>query len=136
MPPSLYLFDTNTVSAVMADHPKVKAKLKLQPGKICTCAIVRGEIRYGLERLPVGKRRTDLQAKANLVFATLPIEPVTEAAGDRYATIRRSLELKGHNFSDNDLWIAATALVLGAVLVSNDQAFTRVPGLSVEDWTT
>jgi len=134
MPP-VYLFDTNTVSAVMADHPKVKARLSHQAGQVDTCAIVRGEIRYGLERLPTGKRRANLETKANAVFATLPIEPVTPAAADIYGTIRRSLELKGHTLSDNDLWIAATALSLGAVLVSNDQAFCHVPGLSVEDWT-
>ena len=134
--PSLYLFDTNTVSAVMADHPKVKARLGLQPGRVITCAIVRGEVRYGLERLPAGKRRTNLETKARTVFATLPIEPITEAAADIYGTIRRSIELKGHNLSDNDLWIAAAALSVGAVLVSNDQGFKRVPGLTVEDWTT
>src|SRR5438270_6582767 len=102
MPP-LYLLDTNTVSAVMADDPKVKAKLALQPNVI-TCPIVRGEIRYGLERLPLGKRRTNLEQKANKVFATLPIEPITSAAGDIYGRIRRSLEMQGFNLSDNDLW--------------------------------
>jgi tRNA(fMet)-specific endonuclease VapC len=131
----IYLLDTNTVSAVMADHPKVKARLALQPGQVATCAIVRGEIRYGLERLPAGKRRANLESKASTVFAALPIEPVTSATADIYGTIRRSLELKGQNYSDNDLWIAATALSLGAVLVSNDQAFCHVPGLVVEDWT-
>ena len=44
MPP-LFLLDTNMVSAVMADHPRVKAKLLLQPGRLVTCAIVREEIR-------------------------------------------------------------------------------------------
>ncbi len=134
--PSLYLLDTNTVSCVMADHLKVKARLALQPGQVVTCAIVRGEIRYGLERLPIGKRRTNLEAKASAVSATLPIEPIVAAAADIYGTIRRGLELQGHNLSDNDLWIAAAALSLGAILVSNDQAFRHVPGLSVEDWTT
>jgi tRNA(fMet)-specific endonuclease VapC len=133
---SVYLLDTNTVSAVMADHTKVKARLSLQPGRIVTCAIVRGEIRYGLERLPSGKRRTDLEAKARAVFATLVVEPVTQSAGDACGTIRRSVELKGHNLNDNDLWIAATALSLGAIVVSNDQAFSHIPGLVVEDWTT
>lgn len=131
----VYLLDTNTVSAVMADHPKVKARLSQQPGRIVTCAIVRGEIRYGLERLPAGKRRADLEAKAHTVFAALAVEPVTQFAGDTYGTIRRSVELKGYNLSDNDLWIAATALSLGAIVVSNDQAFGHVPGLVVEDWT-
>jgi predicted nucleic acid-binding protein len=80
--PALYLFDTNTVSAVMADHSKVKARLAQKPGKIVTCAIVRGEICYGLERLPAGKRRTNLENKAKAVFATLSIEPVSIAAAD------------------------------------------------------
>jgi predicted nucleic acid-binding protein len=37
---------------------------------------------------------------------------------------------------ENDLWIAATARALGAVLVSRDADFARVDGLSTEDWTT
>jgi tRNA(fMet)-specific endonuclease VapC len=135
MPP-IYLFDTNTVSAVMADNPKVKARLAMQPTQVVTCAIVRGEIRYGLERLPVGKRRANLEAKAITVLATLPMEPITEAAADIYGTIRRGLELRGPNVSDNDHWIAAAALSLGAALVSNDQIFTNVPGLVTEDWTS
>jgi tRNA(fMet)-specific endonuclease VapC len=118
----------------MADDAKVKARLSAGPD-IVTCAIVRGEIRYGLERLPIGKRRTNLENKAKLVFAALPIEPITAAAADIYATIRFSLEQQGHNLSDNDLWIAAAALALGAVLVSSDQAFRHIPGLKVEDWT-
>ena len=133
--PSLYLLDTNAVSAVMADHAKVKARLALRLGPIVTCAIVRGEIKYGLERLPLGKRRANLEAKAAVVFAALPVEPITSAAGDIYGTIRRSLELKGQNSGDNDLWIAAAALSLGATLVSNDQGFSHIPGLIVEDWT-
>ena len=85
---------------------------------------------------PPGKRRANLEAKAALVFASLPVESVTQAAGDIYGTIRRSLELKGQNIDDNDLWIAASAMSLGATLVSNDQVFTHVPGLVVEDWTS
>lgn len=133
--PALFLFDTNTVSAIMAEHPQVKARLVAQPGRLATSAIVRGEIRYGLERLPVGKRRADLETKANVILAALAIEPITAAAADIYGTLRRTLELQGRNLSDNDLWIAAAALTLGAVLVTNDQAFRHVPGLAVEDWT-
>jgi tRNA(fMet)-specific endonuclease VapC len=130
----LHLLDTNTVSALMADHPKIKARLSQQP-TVVTSAVVLGEVRYGLERLPAGKRRSDLESKANQVFAAMPIEPVTPTAGDLYGRIRRQLEMQGLSLSDNDLWIAATALSLGAILVSNDQAFTNVPGLTAEDWT-
>jgi predicted nucleic acid-binding protein len=36
----------------------------------------------------------------------------------------------------NDLWIAATSIDLGAVLVTRDADFSRVAGLVIEDWTT
>jgi tRNA(fMet)-specific endonuclease VapC len=34
-----------------------------------------------------------------------------------------------------DLLIGAHALSIDAVLVTNDRAFTQLPGLTVEDWT-
>src|SRR5262245_16245636 len=116
---------------------KGQARLLAQPSaRLITCAIVRGEIRFGLDRLPPGKRRSDLEVKAGAVFATLPIESVTSASADVYGAIRANLEMQGRILSDNDLWIAATALSLNAVLVSSDQVFRNVPGLTVEDWTT
>ncbi len=132
---AVYVLDTNIVSAVMADHPKVRARLATATGRIATAAVVRGEIRYGLERLPAGKRRTDLEAKAAIVFAALPIEPVTAAAGDVYGKTRCTVEQFGYNLNDNDLWIAATTLSLGAILVTNNQDFSHIPGLRIEDWT-
>ena len=36
---------------------------------------------------------------------------------------------------ENDLWIAATALALGATLVTRDSDFSGTPGLVIEDWT-
>jgi tRNA(fMet)-specific endonuclease VapC len=134
MMPSAYLLDTNTVSAGMADNAKVKVRLSAVPNSV-TCTIVVGEVRYGIERLPAGKRRTNLEAKAIHVFAALPVEPIAPAAGSEYGRIRWALEKQGFNLGDNDLWIAATALSLGATLVTNDHAFRRVPGLTVEDWT-
>ena len=39
------------------------------------------------------------------------------------------------SLDENDLWIAATALSVGAVLVTMDSDFRRVDGLRMEDWT-
>lgn len=33
------------------------------------------------------------------------------------------------------MWIAATTLTLGSLLVTRDQIFTRISGLHVEDWS-
>ena len=131
----VYLFDTNAVSDAMMNHPKIKAKMAGQPGQLITSVIVSGEIGYGLERLPAGKRRNDLKSKAVRVLAALPSEPVTLPTANLYATVRRAVELQGLTMDDNDLWIAATALNRGAVLVSRDKGFAQVPGLQVEDWT-
>jgi len=133
--PAVYLLDTNAISDLMMDQPKMKAKVASQPGRLITSVVACGEIRYGLERLPPGKRRDDLKTKADLVLAAVPCEPVPAAAADIYATTRYAVEGKGLAIDDNDLWIAATTVAIGAVLVSRDQDFTQIPGLPLEDWT-
>ena len=45
--------------------------------------------------------------------------------------IERSLAATGSRLGENDNWIAATARVWGLRLVTRDEAFRRVPGLSV-----
>jgi len=130
-----YLFDTNAISDLMAEHPGMKTRVAGHQGRLVTSVIVQGEIYYGLERLSVGKRRSDLTVKALLLFAALPAEPVAEPAGLLYARIRQDVEAKGLAMDDNDLWIAASAMFLDAVLVTRDKDFTHVAGLSTEDWT-
>ncbi len=129
------LLDTNAVSDLMRDHAQVKARVAAQTAPLLTSVIVRGEIRYGLERLPPGKKRSDLEARAQAILAALPCEPITVPVSETYGRTKSALDAGGVNLGDNDLWIAATALTLGAVLVTRDHIFTRVPGLQVEDWT-
>jgi tRNA(fMet)-specific endonuclease VapC len=93
------------------------------------------KIRHGLNRLPVGNKRTKLEHNANLAFAALTIQPMTLKIAEQYGQLKASLEAQGLNVGDNDLWIAATALVSGEILVTRDQIFKRIPGLVVEDWS-
>ena len=132
-----YLLDTNAFSALMERHPRMVAHVTsaAETHRIITCPIVRGEIRYGLERMPAGRRRLHLEQTAANLFPQIPCEPVTEAAGDVYARIKRDAERRGTPLDENDLWIAATALSLRAVLVTADSHFQRVRGLTTEDWT-
>jgi tRNA(fMet)-specific endonuclease VapC len=133
----VYLLDTNAFSDLMREHPKLDARLAalLPTDRVVICAVVRGEVRYGLARLAAGKRRNELTAKAELLFASLPCEPIPESAGDCYAQTKLAREKLGLTLDENDLWIAATACALGAVLVSRDTDFARIDGLSIEDWT-
>jgi predicted nucleic acid-binding protein len=129
------LLDTNAVSDLMRDHPKVKARVISYPDPVLTSVVVVGEIRYGLSRLPPGKKRNDLEARAQSILAPFRIEPVTEPIADAYGHLKASLEGQGLIHDDNDLWIAATALSHGNLVVTRDHVFTRVPGLQVEDWS-
>jgi predicted nucleic acid-binding protein len=133
----LFLLDTNAFSDLMREHPQLDARLAaLTPGdRVVICSVVRGEILYGFARLPQGKRRQELETKAAKLFAVLPCESILEKAGDHYATIKLARQQKGLSLDENDLWVAATALSLGAILITRDSDFQQIDGLTVTDWT-
>ena len=116
----IFFLDTTAISDLMREEPRTQdhiAGLSLADS-VAICAVVRGEIRYGIERLPFGKRREALDAKSRLLFAAIPCEPVPPAAGDQYGRIKAAVQMQGLSLDENDLWIAATAISLGATLVS------------------
>jgi predicted nucleic acid-binding protein len=121
----LCLLDTNAFSDLMREHPQFDAHLTaLAPtDRVILCSVVRGEILYGIARLPPGKRRQDLATKAAKLFAVIACEPVPETAADYYAAMKVAHQQKGLALDENDLWIAATARALGAVLISRDGGF-------------
>jgi len=53
----------------------------------------------------------------------------------QYGTLHASLERASTPIGNNDLWIAAHALALELILVSNNTSeFKRVQGLVAENW--
>jgi predicted nucleic acid-binding protein len=131
------LLDTTGVSALMRLDPTLRAWIDaLPPGDaVLTCAITRGEVLYGIRRLPAGQRRQGLETQASRVFTRMRCLPVPEQAADEYARLKVQTVSAGIQLSENDLWIAATATVVGASLVTTDADFARVSGLMVDDWT-
>lgn len=94
---ALYLLDTTAFSDLMRENRTVEQHVTtLAPtGQIFICPIVRGEVRYGLEKMPKGRRRRDFDEKAGKLFAALPCEPIPEEAGDHYGRLKRETERKG-----------------------------------------
>jgi tRNA(fMet)-specific endonuclease VapC len=132
----IYLLDTNAFSDLVRDDPLVNARLVAAASdRVLTCSVVRGEILFGIYRLPDGKKRRELAARSTQYFAVVPCEAVPVAAADEYARLKVETQRQGKTIGDNDLWIAATALVLGATLVTRDPDFGFVPGLTIEDWS-
>lgn len=132
----MFLFDTNAFSDLMRKRVKTETRLAALAAadSVATCTIVKGEILYGVHQLPPSRRRDDLLGAATPLFKSLPCEPVPEWAADHYASVKIARERAGLALDENDLWIAATALALGAVLVTRDRDFQRVGGLIVQNW--
>jgi predicted nucleic acid-binding protein len=67
-------------------------------------------------------------------LAVFHCEPVPERAGDLYAAVKLARQQRGLSLDENDLWVAATALALGATLVSRDNDFKSIDGLPIVAW--
>ena len=61
--------------------------------------------------------------------------PWDSAAAESYGALRASMESQDKPLAALDMLIGAHAASLGAVLVTNDQAFQQTNNLRVEDWT-
>jgi tRNA(fMet)-specific endonuclease VapC len=133
----IFLLDTTAASDLMRGEEGGATHLVrlASMDRVVVCPIVRGEIRYGIERLPQGRRRRDLAVKAARLLESLACEPVPQEAADHYARIKIATRAAGLPLDENDLWIAATALALGATLVTRDTDYQSITGLVIADWS-
>ncbi len=133
---AVYLLDTVSFSRLMERHPLLVGRVRqaMQQHLVVISATVRGEVRFGLRRMPRGRRRSYLEATADNLFVLFPCVPVSDTVADAYADVKAIAEQDGTPLGENDLWIAAAALATGATLVSSDTDFRRVRGLEVQDW--
>jgi len=89
-------------------------------------AIVAAEIRFGLARRRLSEHREALVCD---LLEVLPIEAFDAQVSKTYGQLRAELQRLGINLAAMDLLIAAHALALERMLVSQDQVFANVPGL-------
>lgn len=127
-----YMLDTNIVSAIVRDpRGKVLERLlEIGEENAFISIITHGEIWYGVMK----SGSEELARKVSAVTRRLYVAPLQMPTDRRYAEIRLALR-QGKTIGPNDLWIAAHAVALDAVLVTNNEnEFSRVPGLKVENW--
>jgi tRNA(fMet)-specific endonuclease VapC len=121
-----------------APDPGVLAKLEQHGGECAISAQVWHELRYGVGRLPRGKRRDVLDAfLRDVVYPTLPVLPYDERAAEWLAEERIRLEKAGKAVSMADGQIAAVAATNGIrVVTANIADFGIFKGLAVQNWMT
>jgi tRNA(fMet)-specific endonuclease VapC len=132
-----YILDTNAASAFMKGHPGVTAAVgEVGRDRIRVPHPVMAELSYGVECLPVSRKRELLSSRLVRFTAEFLRADWSDGITSTFGRIKATLEKRGQRLDDFDLAIAAHALATGAVLVtSNKRQMRRIPGLMIEDWT-
>ena len=119
----MIVLDTNIVAALMANVADLDAWLETVPRhELYTTVITRAEIRYGLSRLPAGKRRSRLTEEADAMFSETQdrLLPFDARAADRYGDLVAAREGAGRPISVADAIIASIAWVHRASLATRN----------------
>ena len=127
-----YLLDTNILSDLVRDPQGPIARRIEAVGEklVCTSIIVAAELRYGAARSGSDRLTAQFDAILN-ALDVLSLEPPVDEV---YADLRAELERTGRLIGANDLLIAAQALSLDCILVTDNREFARVEGLALENW--
>lgn len=124
--------DSNIVVAAFAEEQGVVQKLERTPTEqIFVPVVVLGEMYFGAlksQRQEANLKRVEEFADASNVLS------VNAGVARHYGEVRDGLRRIGRPIPENDIWIAATALQHGLVLVTRDAHFEHVEGLRVEQW--
>ena len=128
-----YMLDSNTIGKLVRNDANVVEHVaSVNMASLCVSSIVEGEIRYGLAKRPEARRLALAVGEFLKRVETVPWDGRT---AKHYGELRARLEKRGNALSTMDTLIAAHALSLGLTLVTGDNAFRAIEGLSVEDWT-
>ncbi len=128
------MLDTNIVTHFIRQHPGVVGHVVAAPmASLCISAVTVGELLFGLAKRPEATR---LHAAIREFLQRVEALSWDEAAAISYANVRVGLRNQGKTAAPLDLLIAAHAVSVDAVLVTNDRAFGQVPNLRLEDWST
>jgi tRNA(fMet)-specific endonuclease VapC len=148
----VYLLDTNHCSRFLAGDARVRDRIQaLDQTDVSTSVIVRGELLYMAQR---SERPADTLGVFGSFLGDMTAYHVDYAVAQAYGDLkarlfnrfapkerakRRHTTLHDLGFDENDLWIAATALRFGLIVVSSDSDFGRIAEvvpLQHEDWLT
>ena len=129
----MYLLDTNICIYVINHKPQqvFERFRQYQLGQLAVSSITASELAFGVEKS--GSERNKQALKKFL--SPLEILPYDEQAVWHYAQLRHDLQSKGQTIGSLDMLIAAHALALDVVLVTNNtKEFKRIERLKLENW--
>lgn len=129
------MIDTDIASyLIKARFPLVDARFaESDPAMTCISAVTKSELMFGLKTLEHSHR---LHLSVRQFFHHIDILSWGDDAAEVHAELRHKLISTGRKIGEMDMMIAAHAITLGAVLVTNNtKHFDRLaPELTIENW--
>lgn len=121
----MIILDTNVVSELMRPEPAPQVAAWIRDRdrpELRTTSVTVAEIRYGIARLPDGRRKQALRTAAEDIFRTFEdqVLPFDAAAAEHYAAIASNRERSGNPISGFDALIAAVCRSRGAALATRN----------------
>jgi len=129
-----WLLDTNICIYIIKQKPiSVFEKFKtITPGQAALSVITLAELEYGARRSAAVEKNLSVLHQFTIPFDILPFD---YNATVEYGIIRADLERKGTPIGPLDTLIAAHAKSLNYTLVTNNEnEFSRIKGLQIENW--
>jgi predicted nucleic acid-binding protein len=105
-------------------------RLILQADEVLIPAIVLGELRVGFLR-GTQRESNEQRLKAFLASPVVRVCEVGEATSHHFASFKHELLGIGRGIPENDVWIAACCFEAGAILLTSDKHFVRLPQVRV-----
>ncbi|PWU06913.1 MAG: VapC toxin family PIN domain ribonuclease [Terriglobia bacterium] len=130
LPSGRYLLDTNIVIALLEGEEAILSNLD-QASEVFVSATVLGELFYGAAKSGRPGENTD---KVERFAAGRSILTCDVDVARAYGRLKQSLREKGRPIPENDIWIAATAVCHGLVLITRDRHFQEIDDLSISEW--
>jgi len=128
----MYMLDTDICIYIIKRKPKsaLRRLESLRPGELAMSAITFAELMNGAKKSQQVEANV---AKLNELAELIEIRPFDQKSAIFYGDVRSTLEKKGNIIGSNDLLIAAHALSLDWILVTNNEKeFKRVDGLRID----
>ena len=130
-----YMLDTNICIYIIKQKPKnvIERFRQAQVSEIGVSSITLSELEYGV--MKSAKPEQNKLALAQFI-APIEISAYDDVAAQHYGVIRAHLERQGTPIGSLDMLIAAHALSIGSVLITNKESeFKRVSNLKIGNWT-
>lgn len=121
------LADTSVFIARESGRP---LQALLLPDELAVSTITIGELRAGVLAAPDVTTRDQRLATLTVAMTLDPVG-IDDDVAAQWARLRVVLRDSGQRLSVNDSWIAATALALGVPIVTQDDDYIDIAGLSV-----